>query len=76
MTCYCYMATCDYCHRPLDAGENDCTHHYVCIRLRDRRYKNKICVRCGINDIALAQKYYCFRCAHDDAKNRGYPGPK
>lgn len=69
------MTDCEYCKKPLDAGDNNGEYHDVCSVEYDRRHMKNICVRCGANGIFPEYKYYCITCAYDGSFE-DYPGPQ
>ena len=69
------MVDCAYCGKPCLAkqglSKND--QHAACVMLKERRYRNRVCVRCGRKG---GNRVQCERCRNDpDAPYAGFDGP-
>ena len=61
------MSDCSYCHKSLDAGENNNTVHYTCIDEWNKRKTDNTCIRCGQDSV-----HYCYSCKSCSDTNVGY----
>ncbi len=66
---------CVYCNKPCLAEHELCSHdqHVICMELKERRYIDRACVRCGSKD---GEHVQCDRCRmNPNAPFVGFDGP-
>ena len=70
-----YMTECEYCEKSLDAGNNDGTHHAICLEEEEDRMQNGKCLKCGKNADKYPDSAFCNKC-DDNSKYLDYTGPE